>query len=158
MDEVSFSKLERKKIEKIIKEDPSILENDSELENLSKKTLINVASARFQGPIPHPELMKGYEEALPGSADRILRMAEEQSSHRRKMEEQYMRTQSRDSLMGIMAAFLIAIVIVVCGTVIIINVPSTAGVIAGSLLNLVGIGTVVGTFLRGPRKSNGEEV
>lgn len=41
---------------------------------------------RFSGPIPHPRILKGYEEILPGSADRILTMAENQSKHRQAIE------------------------------------------------------------------------
>lgn len=44
-------------------------------------------SERFQGPVPHPNLMAGYEEVLPGSADRILTMAEQSATHIRKMQE-----------------------------------------------------------------------
>ena len=149
---------EMEMIEEFIKNNPQIVEEDPQLEHLPKGLLVKIASARFQGPIPHPSLMKGYEEALPGAADRIIKMAEEQASHRRKLEEQYMKTQSRDSLFGIISALVIALAIVGCGTLIIIKVPSTAGVVSGSLLNLLGIGTVVGTFLRGTgHKSKDDE-
>lgn len=33
-------------------------------------------SETWEGPIPHPGALRGYEEVLPGSADRILSMAE----------------------------------------------------------------------------------
>lgn len=35
------------------------------------------------GPLPHPELYGGYEHVLPGSADRIMGMAEEEGRQRR---------------------------------------------------------------------------
>lgn len=35
-------------------------------------------SSSFAGPLPHPELYAGYEKVLPGSANRILSMAEKQ--------------------------------------------------------------------------------
>ena len=35
------------------------------------------------GPLPHPELYGGYEQVLPGSADRIMGMAEEEGRQRR---------------------------------------------------------------------------
>ena len=40
----------------------------------------------FSGPIPPASEVKQYEEALPGSGDRILAMAEKQGEHRRKLE------------------------------------------------------------------------
>lgn len=30
----------------------------------------------FAGPIPHPEILSGYEQIVPGSGDRIIKMAE----------------------------------------------------------------------------------
>lgn len=42
---------------------------------------------QFSGPLPHPQILAQYELALPGSADRIIRMAEENGRHRRQMEE-----------------------------------------------------------------------
>lgn len=30
----------------------------------------------FEGPLPHPSILKGYEVVLPGSADRIIKMTE----------------------------------------------------------------------------------
>lgn len=38
--------------------------------------------AHFEGPIPPPSLLSGYEDLLPGAADRIITMAEKQQGHR----------------------------------------------------------------------------
>lgn len=38
------------------------------------------------GPIPSPEVFREYEDILPGSADRILAMAELQQAHRHSLE------------------------------------------------------------------------
>jgi len=40
----------------------------------------------FHGPIPHPDILERYEHIVPGSADRLIRMAEEESSHRHRLE------------------------------------------------------------------------
>lgn len=47
-----------------------------------------VAESSWQGPLPPPEILQGYEAAFPGAAERILRMAEDQGAHRRDMEKQ----------------------------------------------------------------------
>ena len=44
------------------------------------KTGIAAAKAEFSGPIPPPSIIEGYERVLPGSADRIISMAEKQSA------------------------------------------------------------------------------
>lgn len=35
-----------------------------------------------EGPVPHPDVVAGYESVLPGAADRILKLAESESMHR----------------------------------------------------------------------------
>lgn len=40
----------------------------------------------FQGPLPPPQALVQYEAALPGCAERIVSMAEEQAAHRRALE------------------------------------------------------------------------
>ena len=52
-----------------------------------KKVVMEMAKAEFSGPIPPPSIIEGYERVLPGSADRIISMAEKQSEHRQKMED-----------------------------------------------------------------------
>lgn len=63
----------------------------------------------FSGPIPPPSIIEGYERVLPGSADRIITMAEKQSEHRQKMEEKMISAESRDSLLGVIFAFLLGV-------------------------------------------------
>lgn len=40
------------------------------------------AEQRFEGPLPHPELLKQYEEVVPGCAERIVKMAETEQASR----------------------------------------------------------------------------
>lgn len=40
----------------------------------------------FAGPLPHPEVLAKYNDAFRGCAERIVKMAEEQASHRRGLE------------------------------------------------------------------------
>lgn len=47
------------------------------------------------GPLPHPEIMKGYDMVVPGAAERILKMAETQSEHRQSIEKEVIQTQTR---------------------------------------------------------------
>lgn len=44
-------------------------------EPLTEHQIIQIAQ-RYQGPLPHPQDFAGFEEVLPGAADRILSMAE----------------------------------------------------------------------------------
>lgn len=40
------------------------------------------------GPLPHPEVLRQYDQLSPGAADRIITMAEGEAAHRRQMERQ----------------------------------------------------------------------
>lgn len=52
-----------------------------------REELLAFRGELFVGPLPHPDLLAGYEDACPGAAERILVMAEKQGDHRRKLEE-----------------------------------------------------------------------
>ncbi len=54
------------------------MQQDAESENTF--TRIEAQFERFSGPIPPPNMMRDYEDVLPGSADRILTMAEREQS------------------------------------------------------------------------------
>lgn len=45
-----------------------------------------VLQEQYAGPLAHPRIVAGYERHLPGSAERILAMAEEQQRHRMQQE------------------------------------------------------------------------
>jgi uncharacterized membrane protein len=42
---------------------------------------------QWSGATPHPDDLEAYERILPGSAERILAMAELQAAHRRSLED-----------------------------------------------------------------------
>ena len=64
--------------------------------------VVRQAYAAFSGPLPPPSLLKGYEEVCPGSADRIITMAEKQQQHRHSMEK-----------WGLAASFLLTFTLVI---------------------------------------------
>jgi uncharacterized membrane protein len=51
-----------------------------------RAAVLEMERHEFSGPLPPPELLARYNEALPGGAERIVALAEEQASHRRRME------------------------------------------------------------------------
>lgn len=46
------------------------------------KMAMTIVARSHRGPLPDPETYAGYEHVLPGSAERILRMAEREQEHR----------------------------------------------------------------------------
>lgn len=83
--------------------------DDNDIEDVKEQKMVRavakVVQSEFSGPIPPPNMIKGYEAILPGAADRIITMAEKQSSHRQEMERKIISADSRDSLLGILFAW-----------------------------------------------------
>ena len=40
----------------------------------------------FSGPFPHPDILRGMEDVVQGSAAQVIKMAVDQSEHRRELE------------------------------------------------------------------------
>lgn len=133
-------------------EAPDVEVEEKEKEQV-RQVVAEVIRSEFSGSIPPPNIIKGYEEVLPGSADRILAMAEKQSNHRQEMEKRIIKTESRDSLLGILFAFMLGFGCIVAAVVMVILVPKSAGVISGAVLGVTGIASIIATFIKGTRGS-----
>lgn len=48
---------------------------------------LRILQAEFARPLPYPDHLAQYEEALPGAADRILTEFEKEAANRRRLEE-----------------------------------------------------------------------
>ncbi len=59
----------------------------------------------YTGMVPHPSLIERYEATLPGSADRILKMAEERQAANIDLEQQHGRNSTRSILPWLRACF-----------------------------------------------------
>jgi len=68
-----------------------------------------------------PEDFGRYEVVLPGAAERILSMAEKQADHRRTLESTVIHQGSRDSLLGMITGFIIALSFLASGTYIVLK-------------------------------------
>ena len=68
----------------------------------------SVSMETFHGPIPPPAILESYEKLIPGGAERILRMAENQATHRQEIEKIVVKAGARDSLWGAIVAAIIA--------------------------------------------------
>lgn len=130
-------------------------ESEPELANSEQvKRVIAEVISEFSGPIPPPNIIAGYEEVVPGAADRIIQMAEKQAAHRQSIEQMVAKVEARDSLLGILFAFVLGIGSIVACIVVVLTVRENAGAIAGSLLGVTGIGSIVTAFLKTTRRTN----
>ena len=138
----------------IISKDQSGEENlkeERQVEILAEKVTTKIIQSEFSGPIPPPNIIKGYEDILPGAADRIITMAENQAKHRQQMEALMIHSESRDGLLGILFAFLLGLGCIIACVFIVMKVPEKAGAICGSIIGVTGIGAIIGTFINSTR-------
>jgi uncharacterized membrane protein len=87
----------------------------------------------WKGPLPPPEVLKGYNEAIPDGAESILKLAENQSQHRMKMEATVIPEDQRQSARGQVFAFIITIAFLVAATFLIFYGHDTAGTVLGGI-------------------------
>lgn len=69
----------------------------------------------YQGPLPHPDLLVKYEEIIPGSAERILSMAEKEQQHRHQLENEVIKKEIAQKGRGLYFGFTLALLIIVVG-------------------------------------------
>lgn len=81
-----------------------------------------------QGPLPPAEELAKYEEVCKGAADRIIKMAEGQSEHRKAIEKSVVDSANRRANRGLVFAFILALVVLVGGFALILNDYGAAGV------------------------------
>ena len=71
-----------KELETILQGIPE--KKQKEVRRVFKRILIHQSS--FSGPIPPPDILKGYNDVVKDGAERIIAMAEKQSNHRMILE------------------------------------------------------------------------
>lgn len=83
----------------------------------------------FAGPLPPPAIFQEYESVLPGSADRILAMAEKQSAHRQDLETRALETNAYTARWGQRFAFVLGLLGIVGAVVLVVMGRTWPGLI-----------------------------
>ena len=111
----------------------------------SESSQTKIESASWLGPLPPPGALRLFEDVVPGSAERILAMAERQADHRIQMERRIIRGDFTQSYLGLAAGFILSTMVILGGIYLISLGHDWAG---GGLigLNLVGL---AGVFVDG---------
>lgn len=99
----------------------------------------------YSGPIPHPAILKQFDDLDPGRAAKILALAEDQSRHRMHLERTVITSDIWRSWAGLASGFLIAIIFGGLGTYLTINGHEWAG---GTIATTPVVG-LVGAFIYG---------
>ena len=115
----------------------------------SKTKIIKQQTELYSGPIPSPEILIKFEDAIPGAANRIITMAEKEQTHRHYRENKEILIPLITERLGMIFAFLIVLAIFGCGTWLIFIDRQ----VSGTILSGTSIITIVGYFIQGKKKS-----
>lgn len=105
----------------------------------------------FQGPLPSPEVLDGFEKVLPGSAERIMCMAEKEQEARHKTEKKLSTSGIIIMFTGVIFAFL-SIIIIGLLIYFAITKGETSVAIALSTTSLIGVASVFVWFRKEKQK------
>ena len=107
----------------------------------------------YEGAIPHPKLMKEWNEIVPGSAKEIFEQFKNQSNHRIESEKKVIRANNFKSYAGPIFAFLISMTAIIGGILVAIYVQPYMG----SILSFTGLAAVITPFLVSEIRKGGKK-
>lgn len=105
-------------------------------------------SQSYSGPLPPPGTLAHYDEVLPGSAERILALAESQHHHRQTLESNVIKSNIGAQRLGVILGFVVAMTAVV-GGIYLVAIGRSAGGLAAIIAPLAAL---VGVFVYGKRR------
>ena len=106
-------------------------------------------SASFEGSMPPPAILEGYERLVPGAAERILAMAESDTKHQHAIEFSALHAAEGEVKRGQIFAFIIGLAALLASMfALYMGSPAVAGIIGGTtVVGLVSV-FIVGRFVK----------
>jgi len=108
--------------------------------------------SHFSGPLPPPEALAGYEKILPGAADRIFKMAEDQNAHRRHLETTAIESKVSVQKWGLIGGLVVAMTAIGGGIYLTAHGMSGSGLAA----IITPLAALVGVFIYGKTEQKKE--
>ena len=106
----------------------------------------------YQGDLPHPKILEGYNELYGDAAKLIITNGIEESKHRRSMEQKHMESLFKERRIGQYLGFILALVMTCVGGYLI----ASGQTVAGSLLSGITALGIIGLFTGNNKKNNHE--
>jgi uncharacterized membrane protein len=91
---------------------------------------IQASRTQFTGPIPPPEILLKYNDALPSAAERIVAMAESQLKHRQTIERQVIESNCKAQQRGPIYGLVVCLAAIGGGIYLIHSGQSAAGLVS----------------------------
>ena len=113
----------------------------------------SIQIAQFtSGPLPHPQILAGYEQVLHGAADRILQMAENEQKHQHQRENAQTHEVSKILFVGQIGSTIVALTAICFSFILLLHDKNIAGFV--TLFST--IATFLGVYFH-KIKSNGKD-
>ncbi len=84
-----------------------------------KRFIVSEAHISFQGPLPHPQILKQYDQVYPGAAKIIFTLVSAQSKHRQELEKKVIASDIQHERLGMYFAFIITVTMIIGGIILI---------------------------------------
>ena len=120
--------------------------------NNGKNVIVREVFSAFSGPLPSPDVLEKFDKVVPGAAERIIKMAEEQSLHRRGLEKKVIDSDIQRSKWGQILGFVIAII----GLIVSALIAIYGNAIAGGILGVGTLASLVSVFMYGSKTRSKE--
>lgn len=88
-----------------------------QLNEVTERITAIAVREQFSGPLPHPRHLEAYERTLPGSAERILTMAEQNLSHNQKINETALDAEIRSERRGTRYGAILMALLILCALI-----------------------------------------
>lgn len=108
----------------------------------------------FAGPLPPPEKLAQYNQIVPGAAERIIKMAEDQAAHRMELESKVINSDIMNSRIGLFCGFALGLVGMIGGVVLIYYGKT----IVGTAISGGTVASLAVTFVYGSQQRRKERV
>jgi uncharacterized membrane protein len=101
--------------EQIEREIGSLVPQGQRTQIVARLTRVVSSNENFSGPIAHPKHFREYEEILPGSAERIISMAESAQAHNQDMERAIVQGSIRTSRDAMYLGYSVLLILICSG-------------------------------------------
>ena len=98
---------------------------------------------QYSGPLPPPEALERYNQIVPGAAERLIAMAENQHTHRQELEKHVIHSNVSAQKLGTILGFIVAMTVIIGGVYLVHEGKSGEGLAA----ILTALAALVGVFV-----------
>jgi uncharacterized membrane protein len=109
------------------------------------RQIVAQVARRFSGPLPPPDVLARYNDAVPNGAERIVAMAERQAEHRMRLEGRVITADIWRSYAGVVAGLVVALAFLYASY----RLVDDGHELSGTLLATFDIVGLVGVFVYG---------